>query len=146
MNVEEKTMDQFLDLNLDVIWYPDIKLINAVKDDFGLEIFAILTALKLGELKLSEVEYNGISIDEFVSSDPEEFQDFSIEGLVDLYYNLYQIYDFTENEKLSKKYLNLAHKELMKISKKLRRSDRKNFLEKNLMNQDIISLWKQINN
>tara|TARA_B100001123_G_C14906963_1_gene866159 strand:- start:172 stop:774 length:603 start_codon:yes stop_codon:yes gene_type:complete len=137
-----KKAKEHFDVAIDLANSSDVDI-----NDLFSQTFAILTALKLGELKLHKVKYNGdsIDIDKFFSSNPKEFQYSSNKDLATLYYNLYQIYDFTDNEELSNKYLNLAHKELMKVSKKLRKSDRKNFLEKNLMNQDIISLWKQMN-
>ena len=40
-NFQQITLEKFYDLNLDVIWYPNIKLINAVRDDLENKVVTV---------------------------------------------------------------------------------------------------------
>ena len=65
--------------------------------------------------------------------------------LRDIYYHLYLIYHMTGNKEEAKKYINLSYDNVMDLASKLRKSDRNNFLNKNIFNSNIVAAWKQIN-
>ena len=63
-----------------------------------------------------------------------------------IYYNLYTIYEKIGQPKEAKKFINLSHKEIIKIASNLKRKDKNRLLTKNIFVANVISDWEKLKN